>query len=596
VSPGGEPEVPILGGVYRKAWSALTRRPGISGSYRGPTRGWGLRGGAGAVGEIQGTNSPWKQISWKQKKARPRVRAGSGLPACLSVALSADNSRTLPRGVEIDAQAHLRLQRRLRIKDSFGIEDVADHQGITVWGRFQCWGKHSKPCPERRLSKRPRGWSFVPSMRGIAIFFGQLEQSGRFPSDLGGSWPMSRECLEGRRIAPLASPKGVSVLRSALPQGRPTNEPPTSPAIEFPCSTPNGVRRMRAALLGAGGIARVHLAALKALTNSGQDVETVAICDLSPVLAEVTAAEFGVPHWFTDHRRMLAEARPDVVHVTTPGHTHVALASDAINAGAHVLVEKPIAMDPESLKALLDLGEEKQRLVAEDHNYAFQSNVRELLSMKERGDLGEIVHVEVWMALDITGDGSRYVDLNLPHPALREPVGAVHDFLTHLAYLAHLFVGPHRSVATTWRKRKEATPLPCDEWRALVEARDGSALLGFSSHGQPDAFTLEVHGTKARAKLSFFQPLLAVESVRGGPRPLQPIRNALGIGKSFKKAAWGGLKERLAGGPASYEGLFALVEEFYSAVRSKRPSPISRATIEEVTAFVHALGSEEVRL
>lgn len=353
---------------------------------------------------------------------------------------------------------------------------------------------------------------------------------------------------------------------------------------------------MRAAVLGAGGIARVHLAALRALARDGTPVETVAVCDLSPALAEVTAKEFDVPYWTTDHRAMLREARPEIVHVTTPGHTHVALGCDALEAGAHVLIEKPIATDAAGLKRLLDLAEAKGKLVIEDHNYAFQSNVRELVAKRDRGELGEIVHVEVWMALDITGDGSRYTDLNLPHPALREPVGAVHDFLTHLAYLAHLFVGPHTSVATTWRKRKAETPLPCDEWRALVEARDGSAVLGFSSHGQPDAFSLEVHGTKGRAKVSFFQPLLALEAVRGGPRPLQPIRNALGVGKAWKRAAWGGLKERLAGGPASYEGLYRLVAEFHRAAASGGPAPVSRTTLEEVTALVEALGSEEVRL
>src|SRR5947208_1057219 len=96
---------------------------------------------------------------------------------------------------------------------------------------------------------------------------------------------------------------------------------------------------MRAALVGAGRIAREHLACLERL----ETVELAAVCDRSAVAAEAAAARFGASRWFTDHRTMLDEIEPDVVHVTTPLGTHFELAVAALEAGAHAIVEKPLA-------------------------------------------------------------------------------------------------------------------------------------------------------------------------------------------------------------------------------------------------------------
>jgi predicted dehydrogenase len=93
-----------------------------------------------------------------------------------------------------------------------------------------------------------------------------------------------------------------------------------------------------AAVIGCGDVSVVHFEALSGLT----DVRLVAVCDVDAVTAAEAGTQFGVP-WFTDHRRLLAEVRPDVVHVCTPHHQHAGPVIDAIDAGVHVLMEKPVA-------------------------------------------------------------------------------------------------------------------------------------------------------------------------------------------------------------------------------------------------------------
>lgn len=338
---------------------------------------------------------------------------------------------------------------------------------------------------------------------------------------------------------------------------------------------------MKAVLIGAGAIAREHLGALQAVPG----VEVAGVCDLSPVMAEATAEQFHVARWYTDHRKMLAELEPELVHVTTPPSSHVRLATDALEAGAHVLVEKPLTHALAEVETLLELAARRGRFLVEDHNYLFNGPVARLTEMCASGELGEVVHVNVVFHLAILGAGSRYVDPNVPHPCAKGPGGAIADFVTHLAYLGVAFAGPSRKTAVHWRKRAPS-PLVADELRVLMEGERASALLEFSSHAQPDGFWLEVHGTKLRARAGLFEPLLAVERVRSGARPLMPVKNGITAGLSTARAGLAGLTRKLAGRPMSYEGLYELVRRTVVAARTGQRPPVAPDSIRAVNRLV----------
>ncbi len=347
-------------------------------------------------------------------------------------------------------------------------------------------------------------------------------------------------------------------------------------------------RVMKGAVVGAGHIARQHLRCMVGM----EDVDVVGVCDLSPSMAASAAEMLGVERWYVDYQEMLEVEKPEVVHVTTPAPTHFRLAMDALESGAHVLVEKPITTSFEELDELLAKADELGKVVVEDHNYLFNESVQEIVGMQDRGELGEVTHVEVSFCLNILGEGSRFTDPNLPHPALKYPGGAISDFLTHLSYLAWYFVGAHRGVRTLWRKRDEEGILESDEFRALVDGERGTALLNFSAHTQPDAFFVRVYGTEARAEAHLFEPRFTAERVRGGG-PLMPILNARGVGKAEKKNARKAFFRKLGGGPGAYEGLWELLRRTYGAIAGEGESPVSREQIVEVNQLVSDLTKSE---
>ena len=343
---------------------------------------------------------------------------------------------------------------------------------------------------------------------------------------------------------------------------------------------------MKAALIGAGQIARQHLSCLQGLP----DVQVAAVCDLSPSVAECAAERYGIPRWFIDHRSMLREVRPDVVHVTTPPTSHFGLAMASLEAGAHVFVEKPATSTLDELETLARRAGEVRRALVEDYNYLFNPAPREILRRIDSGEFGAVTHVEVMICLDILGPGG-FADPNSPHPCLKLAGGAIADFLPHLASLAWLFVGPHRRAHAVWTKRKPSV-LPYDEFRAVVEAERGTASLAFSATSQPDAFWLRVYGERMQATANLFETRLTFDWMRPGPKPLRPLLNGLEEGKTIRRAAARTLLRKFSGGPGAYEGLFELLARSYRALADGSPLPVPPLQVLEVNRLVAALKPE----
>ena len=338
---------------------------------------------------------------------------------------------------------------------------------------------------------------------------------------------------------------------------------------------------MRVAIIGAGAIARQHIACLKTLSG----VEVTAVCDLSSATAEAAAERFGIGAWFTDHRAMLKERRPDVVHVTTPPTSHFRLAMDALDTGAHVIVEKPATSTFEELETLVRRAQEVGRHIVEDYNYVFNAAPQEILKRIGSGEFGAVTHVEVLICLDILGP-TGFADPNVAHPALSLAGGAIADFLPHLASLAHAFVGPCRRAETVWGKRRPS-PLPFDEFRVLVEAERGTASLGFSANSQPDAFWLRVYGERMQAATNLFEKRLTFDGPRNLPKPLRSLFSGLEEGKTIRRAAVATLLGKFKG-PGAYEGLWELLKRTYQALKDGRDLPVSMKNVIEVNRMVEA--------
>ena len=347
---------------------------------------------------------------------------------------------------------------------------------------------------------------------------------------------------------------------------------------------------IKAAIIGVGYISRQHIRAIQATSNA----ELVAICDLSPAVAESVAEQFGIARWFTDHREMLDTMKPDVTHITTPIRSHVPLACDVLSSGSNAFVEKPITASYEEWLQLRDHARSVGRWVMEDHNYRFNRPMIELAKMIACGQFGKVAHTDITFCLDLAK--SVFADRNVPHETLSMRGGAIFDFIPHMAYLADSLIGPHLKVSTLWEKRNAESVLPHDEFRAMVKGESGTASLSFISQSQPDGFWVTVYGSKMQARINLLEDRISTVGLGGGPPPLMHMFNGLREGSQIRKAARKSLFRKLSGGPASYDGLFELIRQIYTAIAEDREMPVTIEQVDRVQNLVRDLTGEVSRL
>lgn len=148
---------------------------------------------------------------------------------------------------------------------------------------------------------------------------------------------------------------------------------------------------LRFALVGAGAnIAGQHFEAI----GSTEGAVVAAVCDLDEGKASRLAERTGAP-FYGDVDALLAEVRPDVVSVLTPHPFHASVAEAALAAGAHVLVEKPVAVTTSEADRMIAAAERAGRLLAVSFQHRFSPMTERLRSWVESGELGEVVRVEV---------------------------------------------------------------------------------------------------------------------------------------------------------------------------------------------------------
>lgn len=327
--------------------------------------------------------------------------------------------------------------------------------------------------------------------------------------------------------------------------------------------------RSRAAIIGCGVIAEQHLKVMTALPT----VDVVAVCDVSPVTARTTAERAGVGRWFVDATEMLADVAPDVVHVLTPPQFHRDLTEQALNAGAHVLCEKPITLTAPELKAQIDRANAAGRMLIESHNYGFNDQIVALDDLVAGGRLGTVIDADISIAVPIaTG---RFAEEGSPFRNF--PAGAIHDFITHLVYLGLRFF-PGQSVTdvhSVWRNRSGVAALRYDELSGLIATDNGFVRVRFSGHTEPLACRIAIRGTKGAAETDLYQPFLRAQLERPGGK-LGPLVDHAVNGIGLLGASTRNFRDKLLQ-KTPYHGMNVMIPRFYEAVAGRGETPVTTA-------------------
>jgi predicted dehydrogenase len=146
---------------------------------------------------------------------------------------------------------------------------------------------------------------------------------------------------------------------------------------------------LRALILGSGYAGEGHTLALR---DAG--VEVVAMASRTLEACQQTASRLGIPYAGTDWRRMIREIGPDIVAVATPGGAHLEMAAAAIDAGCHVLCDKPLATTAADARTLYAQAKARGVKTAYAASFRYQPQALYARELAQRGALGAICEVE----------------------------------------------------------------------------------------------------------------------------------------------------------------------------------------------------------
>ncbi|MDR2998027.1 MAG: Gfo/Idh/MocA family oxidoreductase [Microbacterium sp.] len=270
---------------------------------------------------------------------------------------------------------------------------------------------------------------------------------------------------------------------------------------------PTGIGTIRAGVLGAGFMARVHSDATRAVGG-----EIIAISARTPSSSAQAAARIGAERAAASAEDLIGAADIDVVHVCTPNTTHAAFAAAALEAGKHVVCEKPLALSARDAERLVALAADSGRIAAVPFVYRYHPMVREARARVRNGALGTLLtldcaYLQDWMLLPTDDDWRT-------EAAQGGPSRAFADIGSHLCDLVEFVIG-ERIVAVSARTRtvfgeRDGHVVDNEDIAALlVETASGAlgtVLISQMAAGRRNALTVELHGTRESIRFEQERP------------------------------------------------------------------------------------------
>lgn len=263
------------------------------------------------------------------------------------------------------------------------------------------------------------------------------------------------------------------------------------------------------AVIGTGSISSLHLDAYKKNANAN----LYAVCDLNEERARAAAEKYGAEKVYTDYRELLADPAIDAVSICTWNNTHAEISIAALEAGKHVLVEKPLCKTVEDALNVQEAVEKSGKLLQVGFVRRYDTNAQLLRAMADRGEFGEIYFAKASTLRRLGNPGGWFSDIE------RSGGGPLIDIGVHVIDLCWYMMGRPRPVsvsANTYHKlgnRSNVKNLSFyqaadydaekntveDLANALIRFENGASLLvdvSFTLHAKSHETSVKLYGEK----------------------------------------------------------------------------------------------------
>jgi predicted dehydrogenase len=267
-------------------------------------------------------------------------------------------------------------------------------------------------------------------------------------------------------------------------------------------------RTLRAGFVGGGFMAAVHSRAARAAR-----AELVGAASSSVSSSRAAAERLGLEAAFDSVAALVADPDIDVIHVCTPNATHAAIARAALEAGKHVICEKPLATSVTDAAELVALAADRRLVAAVPFVYRFHPMAREARARIARGDIGRLLSVQGaylqdWLATPPDDDWR--VDASIGGPSR-----AFADIGSHLVDLVEFVSGDrivrlNASTRTVYESRATNVDIATEDLVAVIvelaSGAVGTLLVSQVAPGRKNALSIELSGTDASVRFEQERP------------------------------------------------------------------------------------------
>jgi len=311
-------------------------------------------------------------------------------------------------------------------------------------------------------------------------------------------------------------------------------------------------------------------------------------------MAGQLATRYAIAGQYSDLQAMLERERLDVLHVATPPQSHLPIGQAALEAGCHIFMEKPFALDAAQTDALLQAARRAGRRICVNYLYNFETPALELDELLARGALGEVTHLDTAYGYNLAGDYGMAALSDANHWVHALPGKLFHNVLDHVLAKLVRFIGDDSSVqATGFRMRPpvgiarvDAMP---DELRFVLRSGSTTAFGLVSAHSRPVAHTLKLYATRDTVELDYAARSLVFAARQTQPSSLGRLFPAFVQARQFARNGWRNVGRFRRYEFHYFQPMRILLNRFYDAVEMKAEDPIAHSEILRVSRLIDAI-------
>jgi len=323
--------------------------------------------------------------------------------------------------------------------------------------------------------------------------------------------------------------------------------------------------KLKVAVVGAGFVAQKrHIPAFLRLRKY---VSLNAVCDLNFGLAKEVAKKFSIPNAYSNLSEMLSKEHPDIVDVCTPPGAHASVAVEAMEAGCHVLLEKPMASSLADCDKMIEASKKNNVKLSVVHNQRFYPPFLKAEELVKNGAIGELTGMRI---ISLTPREEYLV--HEKHWIHKLPGGVIGETGPHVIYMSLVFVKNVKNVEVIARKITNYPWVLYDDYRIEIEGENITSSIIVSHTNNYTASKVELFGTEYSLEMDL-QSMLLIRYKRNNLKPVNIATSSISTAWQIMKGTASNALKTILG--RKMLGHDIMIEKFVKSIMYDQPLPVT---------------------